>query len=143
MFIENAYAQVAGAPADGGAMMTILPLVIMIAVFYFLVMRPQIKREREKHTMQDALRRGDRVLTVGGIIGQVAKVEDDHYLQVTISDNVHVRMAKSSVEAVIDKGIPATVVEKKSTKKINVNAKKPAKKASTSAKKPAKKSKAA
>ena len=126
MLIESAYAQTAAAPAQGGALMTLLPLFLMLGVFWLLVMRPQMKREQEKRNMQDAVRRGDKVITLGGIVAEVTKVEDDHYLEAEIAEGTVVRMAKASVEGVITKGIPKVA---KAAPKKKANGKTPAPKA--------------
>jgi len=127
MFIETAYAQTAAVPTAGGPMATILPLLLMLGVFYFLVMRPQIKREREKHTMRDALRRGDKVITLGGLVAEITKIEDDNYLEATIAQGTTVRLAKTAVEGVIHKGVPVASKPEAPAKK--ANGKKPAAKA--------------
>ena len=106
MFIETAYAQTAVAPAQGSAIMTIFPLILMLGVFYLLVMRPQIKQAKEKRQMQDAIRRGDKVITLGGVVAEITKVEDDHYVEAMIAEGVTVRLAKTAIEGVINKGVP-------------------------------------
>lgn len=136
MLIETAYAQTAAAPVQGDAMMTIFPLILMLGVFYLLVMRPQIKREKEKRQMQDDVRRGDKVITLGGIVAEIVKVEDDHYVEATIAEGVNVRIAKSAVEGVVTKGIPKATAAKPAKK---ANGKTPAPKAKKTAKKTTKK----
>jgi len=109
MFISTAYAQAAGgAPGlmDGG-LMSILPLVLIFVVFYFLLIRPQQKKVKEHRALVQALRRGDRVVTSGGIIGQVTKVLSDTELQVEISEGVRVRVVRSAVNEVLSKTAPA------------------------------------
>mgnify|MGYP005838610959 CR=1 FL=1 len=116
-FIETAHAQVAPTQG-GGAMMTLLPLIIMIAIFYFLVMRPQIKREQARQQMRASLKRGENVITTGGLIAKITKLEDDNYILVQIADGTEVRLARASVEGVTDTAIPAKkAVAKKKTKK--------------------------
>ena len=73
MFISNAYAQTA--PAQGGGIMDFLPLIALIAVFYFLILRPQMKRSKEQKAMLAALQKGDEIVTIGGELGHVTKVE--------------------------------------------------------------------
>ena len=116
-FIETAHAQ--AVPAQGGgAMMTLLPLIIMIAIFYFLVMRPQIKREQARQQMRANLKRGENVITTGGIIAKITKLEDDSYILVQIAEGAEVRLARASVEGVTDTNIPAKKTPaKKPTKK--------------------------
>ena len=81
MFVTPAFAQTAGAGAGAGsAFASFLPLVLIFAIMYFLLIRPQQKKVKEMRAMVDALRRGDQVLTQGGIIGKVTKVNDDGVL---------------------------------------------------------------
>lgn len=108
MFVSTAFAQAAGAPAGGGDMvMSFLPLVLIFVVFYFLLIRPQQKRMKEHKAMLDAVRRGDRVVTGGGIIGTVTKVEQGDEMQVEIAEGVRVRVLRSTVSAVLAKTEPA------------------------------------
>lgn len=133
MLIETAYAQAAAGPmAQGSPIGTIFPLLVMIGVFYMFVMRPQMKREREKRQMHDGLRRGDKIITLGGIVAEIVKVEDDHYLEVAIAPGTNVRLAKASVEGVVTKGIPAAPVAEKAA---TANGKKPTPKTKQAAKK--------
>lgn len=131
IFPELAHAQTAPAAAQGGVMITILPLLIMIAIFYFLVMRPQIKREQARQQMRRDLKRGDNVITTGGIIGKISKLEDDHYILVKITEGAEVRLARASVEGVVDASIPKGAATKTASKKA------PAKKTGKSRKKSA------
>ncbi len=106
MFISPAYAQAAG--GGGGEFITgILPLVLIFAVFYFLLIRPQQKRAKEHKSKVEAVRRGDRVVTGGGIIGTVTKVEDTQ-LQVEIAEGVKVKVAKATLSDVLTKPEPAS-----------------------------------
>ncbi|MEO8342212.1 MAG: preprotein translocase subunit YajC [Gallionella sp.] len=101
MFISNAYAEAASA-SDGG-IMNFLPLLALIAVFYFLVLRPQSKRAKEQKIMMEALQRGDEVLTTGGTVGSVTKVYEQ-YVGVEIAENLEVKVQKSSIQTVLPKG---------------------------------------
>ncbi len=76
LFISNAYAEGAAAP-QGGGFMEFLPLVALLAVFYFLILRPQQKRAKEHKAMMEALQKGDEVVTIGGMLGTVTKVGED------------------------------------------------------------------
>ncbi|CAO3406665.1 preprotein translocase subunit YajC [Azospirillum largimobile] len=107
MFVSTAYAQTA-APAGGGGDMLVqfLPLILIFVVFYFLLIRPQQKKMKEHKAMLSAIRRGDRVVTGGGIIGVVTKVADDE-LTVEIAENVRVRCLRSTVNLVLAKTEPA------------------------------------
>ncbi|WP_407899818.1 preprotein translocase subunit YajC [Ferrigenium sp. UT5] len=102
MFISNAYAEGAAAPQDGG-IMGFLPLIALLAVFYFLILRPQQKRAKEHKTMIEALQKGDEVVTAGGVLGKVTKVGDEN-VAVEIADNVVVQVQKVAVQIVLPKG---------------------------------------
>jgi preprotein translocase subunit YajC len=102
MFISNAYAEAASSASDGG-IMSFLPLLALIAVFYFLILRPQSKRAKEQKSMMSALQRGDEVVTAGGAIGTVIKVYEQ-YVGVEIAENLEVKVQKSSIQSVLPKG---------------------------------------
>lgn len=102
MFISNAYAETAAASSDGG-IMSFLPLIALIAVFYFLVLRPQSKRAKEQKAMMEALQRGDEVVTIGGEVGTVSKVYEQ-YVDVEIAENLEVKVQKSAIQSVLPKG---------------------------------------
>jgi preprotein translocase subunit YajC len=111
MLISTAYAQGAG-PLQGlldnqGAVLQFLPLVLIFVVFYFLLIRPQQKKQREHRAMLDALRRGDRVVTGGGIIGTVAQVVGPDEVSVEIAPNVRVRVRRGTITEVLAKTDPA------------------------------------
>ena len=106
MFISPAFAQTA-ADGSGGTMGLILPLVIMVPVFYFLIIRPQQQRSKQQKQMLEGLRRGDRVVTSGGIIGTIAKVVSDTEVAVDIAENVRVRVLRSMISQVLAKPEPA------------------------------------
>ncbi len=108
MFISQAYAQAAGAPAGGGPDFSFLiMIVLMFAVMYFLIIRPQSKRQKAHQAMIGAVRRGDTVVTSGGIVGKVAKVIDDAEVDVDIADGVRVRVIKATIADVRSKTEPA------------------------------------
>ncbi|MBO6509302.1 MAG: preprotein translocase subunit YajC [Roseibium sp.] len=106
MFITPAYAQTAGA---GGPdfLMSLLPFVAIFAIMYFLIIRPQRQRMKKHQEMVANLRRGDTIVTTGGLIGKVAKVVDDGELQVELSEGVKVRVVRSMVQEVRSKTEPA------------------------------------
>jgi preprotein translocase subunit YajC len=104
MFISPAYAQ-AGAPAGGGAMSSILMLVLIFGVFYFLLIRPQRKRVKEHEEKLKGIRRGDRIVTNGGIIGTVVRAQDGE-LNLEIAEGVRVRVLRSMVADVLAKTEP-------------------------------------
>jgi preprotein translocase subunit YajC len=102
LFISNAYAEGAAAAPDAG-LMQFLPLVALLAVFYFLILRPQQKRAKEHKALMDALQKGDEVATVGGILGKVTKVNEDS-AAIEIADNVVVLVQKAAIQNVLPKG---------------------------------------
>jgi preprotein translocase subunit YajC len=102
MFISNAFADAAAAVPDSG-FMNFLPLIGLVAVFYFLILRPQTKRAKEQKSMIAALQRGDEVVTAGGEVGTVSKVFD-LYVGVEIAENLEVKVQKSAIQSVLPKG---------------------------------------
>lgn len=106
MFVSPAFAQTA-VPGGGDLLSTMLPLVLIFVVFYFLLIRPQQKRAKEHRAKIDAIRTGDRVVTGGGILGKVVKI-DDAELVVEIADNVRVRVMRGTVTDVVSKPEPAS-----------------------------------
>jgi len=100
-FISNAYAQAGG--GAGGSLLGFLPLVLMLVVFYFLMIRPQQKRMKEHTAMVGALKKGDEVVTNGGLGGTVTKV-GDAYMMMRVADNVEVSVQKSAVAALLPTG---------------------------------------
>ncbi len=106
MLISPAFAQDAG--GGGGDILTsLLPLVLIFVVFYFLLIRPQQKRAKEHRNMVTNLRRGDRVVTGGGFVGQVVKVLNDTEVQVEIAEGVRVKVVRSTITSVLDRSEPA------------------------------------
>ena len=114
MLISDAYAQgtgITGIFDNQGALIQFLPLVLIFVVFYFLLIRPQQRKAKDHKTMLDALRRGDRVVTGGGIIGTVARVENPEEVTVDIADGVRVRVLRSTISSVLAKPDPAATRE--------------------------------
>lgn len=105
MFISPAYAQTAGA-GGGDAFQAFLPLILIFIVFYFLLIRPQQKKMKMHREMLAALRRGDKVITGGGILGTVTKVENDDEVTVEIASDVKVRVQRATIAAVINRTEP-------------------------------------
>jgi preprotein translocase subunit YajC len=101
MFISNAYAQTAG--GDAGGIMGFLPLILMFVVLYFLMIRPQMKRQKEVKLMIEALAVGDEVVTAGGLMGKVTHLKDQ-YITVELVPGTEVKMQKNAVTAVLPKG---------------------------------------
>ncbi len=100
--ISNAYAQEAAAQQGGGLLQFLLPFVLMVA-FFFLLVRPQQKRAKEQKAMIEALQKGDEIVTVGGLLGRVVKINDNH-VGIEIADNVVVQVQKTAVQSVLPKG---------------------------------------
>ncbi|WP_298847534.1 preprotein translocase subunit YajC [uncultured Ruegeria sp.] len=93
---------------DGGAIAQFLPLILIFAIMYFLLIRPQQKKMKEHQAMVEAVRRGDQVVTQGGLIGKVSKVkEGDNEIEVEIAEGVKVRVVKSTIAQVLNKTEPA------------------------------------
>jgi preprotein translocase subunit YajC len=104
MFISPAYAQ--GAGGGAGTFEALLPLILIFAVFYFLLIRPQQKKMKQHKEMLGMMRRGDRVVTGGGIIGTITKVLNDNEVTVEIADGVKVKVQRSLISAVLAKTEP-------------------------------------
>jgi len=99
MFISEAMAQSAG--GGSGFLIQIAPLVLIFAVFYFLLIRPQQKKMKEHRSMVESLSKGDKVVTAGGLLGTISKIEDDRIASVEISENVKVQVVRSTITEVI------------------------------------------
>ncbi|CUH81496.1 preprotein translocase subunit YajC [Tritonibacter multivorans] len=92
---------------DGNAIAQFIPLILIFGIMYFLLIRPQQKKMKEHQNMVEALRRGDQVVTQGGMIGKVAKVKEDGEVEVEIAEGVKVRVVKSTIAQVLNKTEPA------------------------------------
>ncbi len=108
MFVTPAFAQAAAPGGGGGLIVQLLPFILIFAIIYFLILRPQQKRAKAHREMVSALRRGDSVVTSGGLIGKVVKVLDDNEISVEVAEGVKVRLLRSSVSEVRSKGEPAS-----------------------------------
>ena len=93
---------------DVGALGQFLPLILIFAIMYFLLIRPQQKKVKEHQAMVTALRRGDQVVTQGGLIGKVVKVKDDNEVEVELAEGVKVRVVRSTIASVLSKTEPAS-----------------------------------
>jgi len=114
MLISTAYAQGTGLSGlfdNQSALIQFLPLVLIFVVFYFLLIRPQQRKARELRTTLDALRRGDRVVTGGGIIGTVVRADSPEEVVVDIAEGVRVRVVRSTITSVLAKPNPAAARE--------------------------------
>ena len=106
MFISSAYAQTAPAAAQGGlesSLMSLLPLILMFVVLYFIMIRPQMKRQKEHKAMLDALAKGDEVVVGGGVIGRISKLGDS-MVHVEVAEGVEIQVQRPSVVQVLPKG---------------------------------------
>jgi preprotein translocase subunit YajC len=109
VFISSAFAQTAPAAASGGmdsmfgGLGQILPLLVMFAVLYFVMIRPQMKKQKEHRAMIEALAKGDEVVTVGGVLGKVSKISDI-YVGLEVANGVEVQIQRSAVVQVLPKG---------------------------------------
>ncbi len=100
MLISPAYAQAAGG-ADGGMLVSLLPLVLIFVVFYFLLIRPQQKKAKQHKEMLGSLKRGDRIVTGGGIVGKIVRIEGDNELMIEIAPDVRVRVRQGTVAELV------------------------------------------
>ena len=105
MFISQAFAQTAPAASNGteSSLLSLLPIVLMFVVLYFIMIRPQMKRQKEHKAMVEALAKGDEVVTAGGMLGRISKLGDT-YLSVEIANGVEVQVQRSAVVQVLPKG---------------------------------------
>jgi preprotein translocase subunit YajC len=107
LFISDAFAQQAPAggppPAAGGGLFSLVLLVVMFVAFYFLLIRPQAKRAKEHRAMVAALAKGDEVVTAGGVLGRITKL-DENYLSLEVADGVEIKVQRHAVQAVLPKG---------------------------------------
>ena len=106
MFISSAFAQTAPAAAGGdmqSSLMSMLPLVLMFVVLYFVMIRPQMKKTKEHRAMIDALAKGDEVATAGGVLGKVTKLSDS-YVTLEVATGVEIQIQRSAVVQVLPKG---------------------------------------
>jgi preprotein translocase subunit YajC len=113
ILITTAFAQAAGAPTAATPSVTefitntpIVPLVLVVAIMYFLIIRPQQKRSKEHANLLKNIRRGDSIVTNGGLIGKISRVVDDAEIELEIAPNVKVRVARSMISEVRTKGEP-------------------------------------
>ncbi len=102
MLISPAYAQAAGGPL-GGDIMAFLPMIAIVVVFYFLLIRPQQKRAKETKTMLSALQKGDEVVTAGGVVGRISKLSDA-YADLEVAPNVEITVQRSAISLLLPKG---------------------------------------
>jgi len=101
MFIENAWAQTSSTPGD--TIVGFLPLIIIFVVFYFLLIRPQQKKQKEHQEMISTLELGNEVVTAGGLLGKIVEI-GDQYLQLEISEGVKVKVQRTTIGSLMPKG---------------------------------------
>ena len=108
MFITPAFAQgsLLGGGGEGGMLMSLLPFILIFVIMYFLILRPQQKRVKAHAEMVKNVRRGDTVVTNGGLVGKVSKVVDDDQIEIEISDGVRIRQMRQMISDVRAKGEP-------------------------------------
>jgi preprotein translocase subunit YajC len=102
LFISNAYADGIG-PGSGAGFTDFLPLFALVAVFYFLILRPQQKRSKEVKLMLEAMQKGDEVATAGGLIGRVIKMGET-YITVEVAEGINLNVQKSAILTILPKG---------------------------------------
>ena len=107
MLVSPAFAQGAGAPSAGLLNSMLIPMILVFGIMWFFLIRPQQKKLKEDEAMRSALRRGDKVLTSGGIVGKVTKVKDDGEIEVEIAQGVKIHVVKGAITQVMSKTEPA------------------------------------
>ena len=105
MFVTPAFAQSAGGSA--GAALQFLPLIAIFAIMYFLMIRPQQKKAKEHRAMVADLRKGDQIVTAGGLLGKVTKVGADNEVEIQIATGVKVKVVQSTIQTILNKTEPA------------------------------------
>ena len=103
MFISSAFAQTAGAAEPGSSLLSMLPLVLMFVVLYFIMIRPQMKRQKETKAMLEALAKGDEVVTAGGVVGRISKLGES-FAHLEVANGVELQVQRSAVVQVLPKG---------------------------------------
>ena len=107
MFITPAFAQAAGAGDTNSMLMSLLPFALIFVIMYFLILKPQQKKLKDHQELVKNIRRGDTVVTNGGLVGKVTKVVDDDQIEVEIADGVRIRQMRGMISGVRTKGEPA------------------------------------
>ena len=106
MFINPAYAQAAGGDT-ASALTSLIPFILIFGIMWLLLIRPQQKKMKEHRMMVENLKRGDQVVTAGGLIGKVTKVKDEHEVEIELAQGVTVRAVRSTISNVVSKTEPA------------------------------------
>ena len=102
MLINEAFAAGA-APAQQDPLMSFLPLIVIFVLFWFMLIRPQMKRAKDQRKMIEALQKGDEVITTGGLLGKITKVSDQ-YVTVEVADNIEMILQKQAIQSLLPKG---------------------------------------
>ena len=103
MFISNAFAQTGAAASPENSLLGMLPLVLMFVVLYFVMIRPQMKRQKEHKAMIEAIAKGDEVVTAGGVIGKISKL-GDNFVHLEVANGVELQLQRSAITQVLPKG---------------------------------------
>ncbi len=106
MFITPAYAQAAGAGDTNSMLMSLLPFAMIFIIMYFLILKPQQRKAKEHAELVKNIRRGDTIVTTGGLVGKVTKVVDDDQVEMEIADGVKIRQMRQMISGVRTKGEP-------------------------------------
>ncbi|WP_455482426.1 preprotein translocase subunit YajC [Bartonella sp. B35(2025)] len=121
MFVTNAYAQAAGGVSSGTSIITFVPFILIFGIMYFFIIRPQRAQMKKRQEMLNTVRRGDTVITGGGVIGKVTKVYDESgELEVEIGDDIRIRVIRSTLADVRVKGEPISEGKSKLNTKMKV-----------------------
>ena len=108
MLISPAWAQAAPATAQGGGIESMLLILAMFGVLYFLMIRPQMKRAKDHKAMVEGLQKGDEVITAGGILGRISKI-DAQYATVSVAEGVEIQIQRAAIQIVLPKGTLKTI----------------------------------
>jgi preprotein translocase subunit YajC len=103
VFITNAFAQTAASGGAESSLMSFLPIILMFVVLYFLMIRPQMKRQKETKAMMEALAKGDEVVTAGGMVGKVTKLNEG-YVTLEVADGTEILVQKAAINTLLPKG---------------------------------------
>ena len=103
MFMSPAFAQASGGVSGEGGLVTLLPIVLMFVLLYFIMIRPQVKRQKEHRTMVDGLQKGDEVVTSGGVVGKITDLGET-YVSLEVAANTEISVQKAAVQTLLPKG---------------------------------------
>jgi len=103
VLISPAFAQASGGGAGDGGLVTLLPIVLMFVLLYFIMIRPQIKRQKEHRTMVEGLQKGDEVVTSGGVVGKISEM-GEAYVSLEVAPNTEISVQRAAVQTLLPKG---------------------------------------